>query len=257
MNQPRLEHAKLLIDFYEVFKREFNPALSTIYYPSCGIDISASEAFPESRGIHVDIDQRIVDALKAHGLEAHCADAKKFTILGGVDAVILQNQSIPAQKPISNLKKGGYVLCNDYHGAATETRKRDGCNLVARIREEQKTPRIVVDRDNLGMYWEEVETDEEFMKAPFSFGGVESYDTAKTLVKLLTGKETDILSNYVKIIELAMQQQKLEREQMRETLGFESQLPLAITFEGRTYFLWALPRKRGAVDDLFVFLKTA
>jgi len=259
MSTYKPEESSRLVVGYTLFKEEFQPKLDSIYYPSCGFDASATKAFPESRIMYVDIDKNIVRALKKHGLDARCANAEELDLEAPVDAVILQNQSIQVDKPVSNLRKGGFVLCNDYHSAATELRKNDNFSLVAMVRADTSSRTLTVERENLDDYWKYVETDEEFKLAPFSWGGAIDYDQAREIVRAVRGVETDILANYVEIRNEALAELLTEQATIKEETGTDLDLgdiPLIKADDG-DYILPSLPRKKGTVDDLFVYQKMA
>lgn len=263
------ENARLVAS-YKLFRESFQPQLATIYYPSCGFDISATKAFPDSRIIYVDKDGKAIRALKKLGLEAYCADVHKFALEGSVDAVILQNQAVKIDTPVSKSRIGGFVLCNDYHSAATDLRKKGNFRLVGIVREDTGSKMLFVDKESLDDYWKPVETEEEFRNALPGFHSA-SYKEAGEIVKVVLGTETDILASYLRIRKAAIAKLKNSPNSGNDEsnsipnqeveIKFKngsfviSSLPgfISMRHGGGYYFLSPLPGKKGTVDDLFIY----
>jgi hypothetical protein len=121
----------------------------------------------------------------------------------------------------------------------------------------------VVDTEQLQEYWEEVETDEEFQRAPFSWGAT-NYETAKRIVKRLKGKDDNILREYKQIVEEAKENAKRERDEIIKEepelfAGFDladSDEVMLIRHGDDTFVIDArLPKKKGTVDNIFVYRK--
>lgn len=227
---------KNLVESYKVFERELNPDLKLIYYPACSTDISPSKAFTESRIIYVDTDKRAVDALQEAEYEAIEADANNFYLESSVgtkaDAVILLNPSgVEETSTLENLKAGGFVICNDYHDSASIIRENDNFELLGIIRKNTETGEFILDKDKPELYWQTVETDEECKAASPYF-----FQQFKKIVENTPGaKGGSIVDKY----------RQIYQENYDETVGMSKGKDGAIFF--------ALPRKKGHMDDLFVF----
>ncbi len=207
----------------------------TVYVPCFGNDISPSSAFSDAKIVYVEYDESLAQALKAQGFDARQGDATTFLIEGGADVVILINPAIGAEGPARNVRPGGYFLCNDYHSTAKEMRTLgDQFTLKGMIRKDTRTGEEIFDPD-VDPYWnnERVETDEEFAEvAPIEFA------MAKRLVEARFGTDQPILERYKEILDEGIQPRfggELVMTQKNMPLG---KLP---------------PRKKGHLDDLFVF----
>lgn len=235
-----------LVAAYRVIQDELHPDTGIIYHPCNADDISPSIAFPKSRVIYVEWDSHAVEsslayknveALKTAGQEAYFADARVFNP-GIVDIVILRNPTIASDGPVSHLKSGGYALVNDYHGNASELfKKDDDFELVGIVHSRTPNKGPILDTEAPELYWERVETDEELQSSP-------DYPGLVLMTKSQTGTER---------LTLELWQATLDR--LRE------EYPDAKSIEGMLmygspdlrFFPEALPRKKGHMDDLFVF----
>lgn len=254
--EPRAD----LVAKYMLFKNALHPDAHVVYHPCGANDVSTSSAFPEARVIYVDIDDKSMDALRKKGFEAHTVSALEFDP-GEVDVLIMLNPVISPDIPASHVKENGFVVSNDYHGTATGLREKKEYALRAIIR--KKNRELIFDTENLGDYWREIETDEEFKNAPFDWGAAH-YKTALNVVEAVTGKRANIIAEYKKIIEMAKAQ---ERERNTRMVAEDPQMAAFVkdpdekgifTFHyGDKQFVLpaTLPRKKGTVDDLFVFQK--
>lgn len=260
--EPVPETSERLVQYLSVFRDTFHPKADVIYYPACATDSSVSKAFPQSRVIYVDIDKDAVAALQKAGFEAYNVSALTFKPDAPADVLLLLNPSIRAEKPLETVQDG-YVLCNDYHGTATEVKAHSDYELVGISRVQHR--QVVMDRERLGDYWEEVSTEEEFKNARPGFGGVD-YRTASRVVERLTGKTENILEEYKRIITLARTQTREKQEALSQT---DPELAKMNVYDEKAELLQyrigdedvlidtRLPRKKGTVDDLFVFKKAA
>lgn len=244
-----------------LFKEKLNPKAEIIYYPCCASDISPSKAFPESKVIYADIDDKSIEALRKKGCEANNASALEFDP-GEVDILIIMNPVISPEVPASYVKEGGFVLSNDYHRSASYLNQQEEYELKARIGKKSEKE-FEFDTEDLEDYWKEVENDEEFKNALFNFDSI-NYKGAALIVEKITGKTQDVLSEYKKIVEMAREQEcKKYTEIINENPEMEKYFPnpdqkssFMLNYEGNQFVIIAdLPRKKGTVDDLFVFQK--
>jgi len=258
---PKPEASRELVKKYTMFRETFHPKENVVFYPSCDLDVSPSMAFPDSRVIYVDINTEAIKKLRAAGYEAYRASATEelsdppiaaFSPQN-VDILILLNPAINPEIPLETIPEKGYVLCNDYHSTASAIHDDKNFQLAGLIRREPKTKELVVDTDHPEEYWKEIDTDEEFKNAPFSFS-VAHYKYAAEIVKEITGKSENVLQEYKHLLELA-QQQMAERDpdgqykEEREAMPF-----LTLEWGGKRFDLvTGLPRKKGTVDDIFIF----
>lgn len=221
---------------------------------SYGTEISHEEAFSDANLIiDVELNKLNVDAVNAKAktdgrqdqVKAFHASALEFnprTVTNqDVDVVILLNQQIPVDVPVSYA--GKYVLCNDYHSAVTQMRRKPDFKLVGIIRANPKNEgkSLFLDTESTDDYWKEITTEEELRQAPFSWGTT-NYEEAAKAVEIFTGKRGNILAEYKKLLERA------------EKDGFGlSDGSYLVTYKNRQISLTPLPRKKGTVDDIFVF----
>ena len=250
-----------LVAKYLLFVEKLNPEADVVYHPCGANDVSPSVAFPDSRVVYVDIDEKPVGVLKKGGFEAHVASALEFDP-GDVDILIMLNPEISPDVPSSHVVKGGYVLCNDYHGTAFSLHRDRKYGFRAVIR---KSPgqELIFDTESLGDYWKSINTEEEFRNAPFDWGAA-NYATATPIVEAVTGKRENVLAKYKEIVEMAREQQRQENARMlaehpgmAEFISDPAQEDVLIfRHEDRQFVLFTkLPRKKGTVDDIFVFQK--
>ncbi len=278
-----------LVAKYSLFNNTVHPKSDVVYHPCGADDISPSPVFPKSRVVYADIDENSMAAVRRAGLEGHTASALEFDP-GDVDILIMLNPAISPDFPSSRVVEGGYALVNDYHGTATELRQNSKYDLTAIIRKNADQS-LVFDTQQLDDYWKEIESDEEFRNAPFNWGAV-NYEQAVSVVEAFTGRRENVLVEYKKIIEKAKADRKkaiegelaeyrahpitkadmaafgdsegeidtseeMTEEQYRELLGNpDEEDAFIVNHDGRPFVLEAnLPKKKGTVDDIFVFKK--
>ena len=236
-----------LVKKYSLFKEKLKPKSDIIYYPCPGEDISPSVAFPNSKIIYVDTLKNITERMKEKGLNAYNDSALKFNP-GNVDILIMINPMISPDIPSSHLANEGYILCNNYHGTASNLKENKDYNLKAIIL-SSKNKEVVFDDGNLGDCWKEIDTEEEFKNSPIDFGTA-NYFMALRTVKEVTGKEENVLEEYKKIIEMAKKQKN------NSDLDSYEQENLFFNHNGKQLLVsTTLPKKKGTVDDIFVFQK--
>lgn len=252
-----------LVAKYTLFKKKFNPKADVVYHPCGSNDVSPSIVFPTSKVIYVELDESSVEALKRGGFEAHLSSALEFNP-GNVDILILLNPQIQPDVPASYVADNGFILCNDYHETATALHASDQYQIRAIIR-VSKSGELIIDTENLEDCWKEMETDEELRAAPFDWGSA-NYNIASHVVEVITGKTENVLAEYKKIIITAREQQRqINAEMLRvnpelaDIIGNpDKETVLMFEHNGRRFALaTALPKKKGTVDDIFVFQKIA
>lgn len=250
-----------LVAKYSLFRERLKPKADVVYHPCGANDVSPSVAFPDSRVIYVDIDEKSVEALKKGGLEAHAASALSFDP-GDVDILIMLNPTISPDIPSSHVVESGFVLSNDYHGTASSLHRNNQYQLCAMVR-TSRGGELVLDTENLEDYWIEINTEEEFKNAPFDWGAA-NYAMAVPVVEAVTGKKENILVEYKKIIAMAREERREKNVQMlaehpewAEFTGDPDKDDVLMFNHGERQFVLAttLPRKKGTVDDIFVFQK--
>ena len=250
-----------LVKKYSLFKERFNPKEDVVYHPCGAYDVSPSSAFPESRVIYVDIDEKAMEALSKEGYETHTASALEFSP-GDVDILIMINPTILPDIPSSCVVENGFVLSNDYSGTATLLNEDEQYELQAVIRLNDNKESIL-DFQDLDDYWKEVETEEEFKNAPLNWGFA-SYRMAAEAVEAVTGKRENVLCEYKKIIEKLREEKREQNvEMLRSYPDLESYLEdpdkmfaFILNCNGRQYPISAkFPKKKGNIDDIFIFQK--
>lgn len=258
-NEYKSEPHSDLVARYRLFDREVKPIKRVVYHPCGATDVSPSVAFPGSRVIYVELNEHSVDALKRDGYEAYHASATEYDP-GDIDILIMINPDISSFVPSSHVIENGHVLCNNYHGTASQLRDNPDFKFKGLIRFSEHKG-LIYDTDNLEDCWREIETDEEYINAPLDWGAA-NYETAASVVEVLTGKRENVLFEYKKIITLAREQQrKINNEMLLKfpeaalLLGNpDEEDVLMFNYEGRQFTIPTnLPRKKGTVDDLFVF----
>ena len=245
-----------LVAKYKIFA-ETGAKTDVVYHPCCATDCSPSVAFPSSRVIYVDKDAMAMEAMLKAGFEAHSGSALEFNP-GKVNVLILLNPAIVPDYPSQFVEMGGHIICNDYHGTASDFKKNPDYELKGMIRKVDG--KLMMDTDSLEDYWREVETEDEWKRAPFSWGAC-YYETAAQIVALVTGKRENVASEYKRLLETVKER---NREKYAALLTAHPEMAgmvgddevLMLKHGDRTFALETkLPSKKGTVDDLFVFEK--
>ena len=172
------------------------------------------------------------------------------------------NPQISPGVPSSYVRENGFVLTNDYHRTATILHQNEQYQLCAVIT-VAKSGELVFDTENLEDCWKEIDTEEEFRNAPFSWGTAH-YSNAAEVVEAVTGKKENVLVEYKKIIARAKEEQRQKNTQIlqeRPKIADFIHDPndeyfVIFNHKGREFVLSTrLPKKKGTVDDIFVFQK--
>lgn len=241
-----------LVEAYNVFQKELPGNYETVYYPCSAKDVSPSRSFSSSKVLYIDLDQKAVETLKKEGFEAYYEDAvehcNKEENKESADVIIIMNPRISGLDLINCLKKGGYVLCNDYHRTATEFKESLDFELLGIIRKSDN--KIIFDKENPTDYWETIDNEKDFKKAPFGFGQM-NYNGAKDIIKRIKGEEPkEVLSEYKKILKQEIDKMSEEKKDfIRET----GTITVKDAKGEQLLLLTELPRKKGTCDDVFVF----
>lgn len=244
-----------LVERYSLFRETIQLKAGAVVYHPCGEnDVSPSSAFPESRVIYVDQNEKAMAALQQAGFTAHTASALEFNP-GPVDILIMLNPCIDPDFPASHVVPAGFVLCNDYHKSASSLRENPDYELTGVIR--MTAEGLIFDTEKLEDFWKDVETDQEFQNAPFSWGAL-TYGEATELVR--EGEKIGIIAADTRKSILDAHKEIIERiiEKAGEQIHDMGEGQMFLTSEDkRTVMILntALPRKKGAVDDIFVFQK--
>ncbi len=236
------------------FQKALNFQGGIVYYPLCSDDTSPSQAFPNSMVVYADTDIRAVKKLQESGHAAYGYDATKFKLRNPADILILLRAEIDLSTPLSQVKEGGYVICHDWKGNATELRGKRDFDFVALIH-PGKNGEYVYDTSDLEDCWKEMDDDEDLRA--FSRSGLTNWklradywDVVST-VRWITGKRENYLEEYKKILEGA-------RERTIEGLEIidDSSPWMEIEWKGESHTLFIdFPHKKGIIDDFYVFRK--
>lgn len=249
-----------LVAQYKVFSTFLGFQPRRIYHPCSANDISPTIGFPDSKVVYADKDEKSIGAIQKLGLDATVADATQFDP-GEVDLVILLNPGISPDVPVSHLVNNGYVLCNDWHSTATDIHNNSGYEFVGGI--SRNADGYFVDTSNPEQYWQQVENEEEWKKAHFSWGDI-GYSQAADVVEQITGKRENVMSEYLKIVDEQRERMRISNEEllaenpdMAEMLAtLEAEDEFVFTHNDRTFVVSGkLPKKKGTTEDLLIFRK--
>ena len=262
--QPKVEKQEItpkiaedLVESYRCFQKGIRRNnFDVVYHPCSANDVSPSVAFPKSRVIYADIDHDAMQTLNDNGYEAHEEDASNFDLKTEADVLILVNPAINTDKASEKVAIGGYVLCNNYFDTAIEMKQNSDFQFLGVI--TSKEGHKYFDKKNLEDYWKEVETNEEWQKAPLTFGAGADYTTAAMIVKKVTGETNNILQGYKELVERArgqMRRKKSASISMELTdVDMEFEDIVLLEHDGETFVLDThLPNKKGQADDIFVY----
>lgn len=121
---------------FQLFQKKFAPDVKVVYYPCCLTDLSVFEGFPDSRVIHVEMNERAVLSLLQEGLEAYRDNALHYRTSVPADLLVMLNPSIASDRPAINVRMGGYVLCNSYHSTDIEMHRNPEFTLIGAIHDK-------------------------------------------------------------------------------------------------------------------------
>lgn len=150
-----------LIAFKHLVKDKIE--IKTIYYPSCGTDITIHFAFQEARIYFLDCDPKVVEALKRQGYKATIGRVEETQIREKVDLVFMHNPQTTSIAPTDSLRVDGYLVCNNFHGTASILRKQPSRFwpvAVIKVPRANQPPKVLINHPP--EIWEECVDDDEF-----------------------------------------------------------------------------------------------
>ncbi len=246
---------KTYLEKFTVLQKALNLNGKTIYYPFSGNDTSPAEAFPGNKVIYADIHPPSIRSLRAAGHEVHEESAETFNP-GEVDALILLRPVASITTSLTHVKEGGYVICHDWKGSASDLQNNKDFELVALVHPDDKGS-YVYDTSNLEDCWKEINDDEElraYSRLGLGGQGAPTYwDVVKT-VRLMTGKRENYIKEYKNLIS------RLRKEEVEGVTDFEGDEDgtnvMFFEYNGTFMVLKSrLPYKKGMEDDFYVFRK--
>ena len=119
---------------YASFARTFGHPKSVLY-PSCEVDASPAKAFPNAEVTLLDKEEKYAEALRRHGLRAVTADIRNYPPESKHDLIILLNPEIPSELVTKHVKRGGYILANNYHLNAEQLLAHPDFKIMGKISE--------------------------------------------------------------------------------------------------------------------------
>lgn len=177
-----------------------------VYYPCCGDDASPSFAFPHAVVTYVDQREEAIRALQEQGLNAHVGQAETFCLEEEQDLVILINPNGFHRNMVNRIRIGGHVYCNGSHETAYDIQQLPDFLLVAVLQTDQNRMTCAESRD-LDLYWQHVETDEEYREADKS-------ERLRQFLHKYAGIERDFVSAHQALLETAFQRTSEHFRQM-------------------------------------------
>ena len=245
------EASEMRIKLFRAFQEAFAPRAELIYYPGCELDTSPSEAFSESHVIYADISLEATISLREHGFTAWSFDANTFVPVEQTDIVIILNSGVKPEFATTNLRTGGYLLCNNYSGTTKEAIRSTHLTHVGSLELENGQP--ILCTENLQEYWQEIDTEEAFVTHRASASYCRD-------VRKFTGKNEDFLAEYRTLLErsrkataefyAALERAHPDPFPLRLT---DSDGPIYVDPRDPSTVLSGIPKKRGHADTLFVF----
>ncbi len=199
------EIGKSQFEALTVLKDSLERIPSLVYYPCCNTDSTPAHVFtaPETSVVFADLSSNAIDALQRDGRKALVANALEHNP-GEVDVLILLNPAINPSFSCSLVRKGGLVACNNYHQTATQMRAMSDFQCRGVIRRDLSTGGLIYDTEELDLCWQEIQSDQDWEKAAYGFSTV-TFERAKGIVLLETGRAENILENYRAILAKARQ----------------------------------------------------
>lgn len=122
---------------YRAVVDQFDLSPEVVYHPGSGHDVSLSWAFPESRVVHVDVDEAAMTDLKRAGYEAIGADAISYELASGTDTIVFRNAGLLEEAIVEvNLQPGGWVFANDHLESVQHLSRIESLTLVGVVPDE-------------------------------------------------------------------------------------------------------------------------
>jgi len=161
--KPKLEFSDELISIYNEFKNKvYNP--KSVLCPSCGFDASPSKVFSNVTFVDGEIggNQRCIETMIREGLNAIKQDIRNYIPEEEHDLLILMNPCIHTDVAAKYLKKGGWIISNNYHSNAFQMHaKPEQYDFFGAFHAEKN--QITITRDLEG-YFEQVKNFEELKR---------------------------------------------------------------------------------------------
>lgn len=237
-----------VVESLKIFRNELGTGVNVLYYPCSGSDLSLATAFFKDSAlvIHSDIEDGPVKILRENGLIARKEDATIYIPPESIDAVFMLNPTISPDHPASIIRPEGFFISNNYHRTADRLRELENFEFIGAIvddpasgLEEDEIP-LKLDRDDLDLFWQEIDTEQDFEHAPFSWTAAD-YSEIQPIVRRIFGEAIGVLEGYLKLREMV--------ERRVDGMGI-------LEIEGKEELInMHLPRKKGTADDLFIFRK--
>jgi len=144
-----------LIAIYTAFRDQVHNARAVLH-PSCADDASPSRVFDTVT--YVDLDQEAMRVFREHRLDAHGQDIREYKPTQEHDLLILLNPQIPTEWASQHIRKGAYILANNYHGNATGMYERPDAfemiGVIDFVESDRRTGdnRVVFSRNLEGLF---------------------------------------------------------------------------------------------------------
>lgn len=129
--KSNLEFRDSLIASYIAFRDQiYNP--ESVLYPACNYEAGPSKTFKKT--VFVDIQKNCIKELQEAGLNAINQDIRDYKTKDLHDLVILLSQEFHPECAVKHLKSNGYVIADNWHGAASWLNNRpkefDLCAII-------------------------------------------------------------------------------------------------------------------------------
>lgn len=107
---------------------------SMILYPGSAADIQLANVFGEEV-VHVDPDAESMDVLRQRGLIAVASTIEDYlaTLERPIDVLFSYNAGIPDENTRTLIRDGGYVIANNWHGAANALGNDTSFEVIAAV----------------------------------------------------------------------------------------------------------------------------
>jgi hypothetical protein len=228
-----------------------------IYYPGSHLDISPSEAFPESLVHYTDLDFQAMHSLRNAGYDAECFNANGIILIEKVDAIVIYNSGVDPTIACQSLRIGGCLFCNNYYHTGYEAHAIESLQHVASIAKFGSLVIVDDDVNHLSEYWEQIDTEEAFIAQ-------DTLEQFRDLVQRFCGRNREYLSHYRELYSRSIPGSiRYELSTIIDppeygSDGFSPETYGGIVFAepgDHSTYLPGIPMKRGHADTTFVFRK--
>jgi len=107
------------------------PEVPRVLYPGCDTDVTVADVFGKDTVDHLDLNNDSMATLKKEGYRVFACNSEKYQSAEPYDLIVFWNSGSTPGSLLEQIKPGGYVLANNYHGSANIISENLGFELIA------------------------------------------------------------------------------------------------------------------------------